>query len=212
MSLQAAISPVLSRIKTLLDRLTQERADAMDNLASLDADVSTRASSTDMGTMLTRLTDPRAANLDLIPNLESFGPPGPGFSWPQDPSPTEYSYLTGMTRAGAYLDLPINQPTELLNLVGPGVISFCTPYITTNNTYATFNLVVDGVDVGVSPRYYCRATTDRVVPIIGYCGGASGAQIAQQNVTFRQSLQLYVTCEDPDTNWYAFYRYYPIQT
>jgi hypothetical protein len=147
-----------AKVKLILDRLTQSRADSMDNLSNLDVTVSSRAPSSDTSTLLSRLTDLRAGYLDLIPGLGASLKPPAGVmalaEWPAGGSVNTNGQLNQLAlRSADEVDGPSGL-VEVLNLSGPGIISFLAVQAYENSTDDnwTFELEVDGIVV--SPPSY----------------------------------------------------------
>lgn len=143
---------VAGKVSTLLARLTDTRATALDLLTTrLDSAVSTRAPATDTTTLLSRLSATRSGYLDNLQFLShTMRPPtsinqGHGKSFP---STFNRGYLPGQTST---VSCTTGVETTLFSISGPapgGIINFFSFHGTnTPETYATMKIYVDGVAI-----------------------------------------------------------------
>lgn len=141
---------VAGKVSTLLARLTDTRATALDLLTTrLDSAVSTRAPATDTTTLLSRLSSARSGYLDNLQFLShTMRPPtsinqGHGKSFP---STFNRGYLPGQTST---VSCTAGVETTLFSISGPapgGIINFFSFYGTNSSAVsATMKIYVDGV-------------------------------------------------------------------
>ena len=126
-----------SKVKTLLDRLTQQRADDLDLVPNIDADTDE---------LLNRLTAERAANLDnLAGGGGGFSPPKALGSWVGNIQYLEDSLGGGQMAFDANQSAGSSWAT-VLSLVGPGVISVLgvTDGVSSVAGDVDFELTIDG--------------------------------------------------------------------
>ena len=198
-----------AKVKQLLDRLTASRATLLDNLSNLNTTVSSRAPASDTGTLLGRLTQPRADNLDLIPDLGGIGPPAGEMSFPEGSADiTNAGAALGTVGEYNFVSVPTGSTVEALSLAGPGVLYFLGVTKPGSTLIAvTMELVIDGVTVTPIGGKSVNLNTDRAFCLVGALSAQSG--VTYQPITYKTSVVLNLSTDAATTNVYFHHRHIP---